>query len=151
MVSGVHHTGFTVKDVDRSLAFYRDLLGLELVARQGGTEEFYRKITGYPDADLDIAVLKTPDGSFILELIAYRAPAGVSLDVKRTCNPGSGHLAFLVEDLPTRYEELRAKGVQFISDGLAEVTSGAFKGGYGLYCVDPDGIPVELIQAPAQK
>lgn len=148
MIKSVHHTGFTVKDLERSIAFYRDILGLEVIGRQGGSDAFYRAITGFPDAHLEIAFMRVPGSDHIFELIEYKSPEGTPLDVKQTSNPGSGHIAFLVDDLPKRYEELKAKGVRIQSDGLAEVTSGAFKGGYGIYILDPDDIPVELIQPP---
>ena len=45
-VVGAHHTAYQVADLDRSLAFYRDLLGFELVWERVNSEEYVRKIVG---------------------------------------------------------------------------------------------------------
>ena len=46
-VGSVYHTGFTVSDIERSLAFYRDVLGLRLVKRQTGTAPYLATVTGF--------------------------------------------------------------------------------------------------------
>jgi len=45
-LTGVCHTGFTVSDLERSRAFYRDLLGMRLVHRQEGTAPYLSAATG---------------------------------------------------------------------------------------------------------
>jgi catechol 2,3-dioxygenase-like lactoylglutathione lyase family enzyme len=62
-------------------------------------------------------------------------------------NPGSSHLAFVVEDLSVVYEQLKAKGVNFRTPPVT-IDAGVNKGGYGVYILDPDGITMELFQPP---
>ncbi|MBI3967613.1 MAG: VOC family protein [Chloroflexi bacterium] len=149
MLTGTHHTSFTVSDLDRSLAFYRDVLGLEVTAEIGGSTPYVSKVVGYPDAKLRIAFLRLPGTSHRLELIQYLSPAGdrPPLETKDT---GSGHLAFLVDDMLTVYEALRAKGVRFRSPPV-EVTPGDPNTGRAVYFADPDGITLELIQRPRRS
>src|SRR5438128_3809782 len=67
------HTGITVSNLERSLAFWRDVLGFEFSHRTHQTGELASKITGVPDAEISLAVLKAPGGHKI-ELLQYDAP-----------------------------------------------------------------------------
>ena len=143
MITAVNHTSFTVSDVERSVAFYKDLLGMELLSLAERDPAFSQKVTGIPGAHLKVAYLKAPDGHR-LELIQYLSPQGKRLDT-RTSNVGSGHLAFDVEDLPRIFQELKAKGVKFKSPPL-EVPTGPNRGTLAVYFTDPDGITLEFLQ-----
>lgn len=144
IVSGFNHASFTVSDMDRSLAFYRDLLGMTLEADREIQGPHISQITGFPGTRMRAAILRL-DG-LRLELIQYREPAG-ERPALRTCNVGNAHIAFDVEDLPKVCRELSAQGVQFRSEPVA-IPSGPLKGGYVVYFSDPDGITLEFIQRP---
>jgi len=147
VIINVNHTSFTVSDLDRSISFYRNLLGLELISLTGRDPAFSEKVTGIPGANLKIAYLQAPGHR--LELIQYLSPSGEKLDC-RTNNIGSAHLAFDVDNLPALYADLKAKGVQFKSEPL-EVPAGPNKGTMAVYFTDPDGITLEFLQAPIIK
>jgi catechol 2,3-dioxygenase-like lactoylglutathione lyase family enzyme len=146
-VSGLHHTCYTVSDLDRSLAFYRDLLGCELLAEQEKEGGYLAAIVGYPDAHVRMAHLRVPGGEHVIELFEYLAPFGQPADVEPR-NVGASHLCFLVDDLPAFYELLRARGVDTFVSPPVEVDTGVNRGGCALYLTDPDGITVELFQPP---
>jgi catechol 2,3-dioxygenase-like lactoylglutathione lyase family enzyme len=143
MIERANHTGFTVSNVERSIVFYRDLLGMELLSLAERDPGFSEKISGVPGAHMKTAYLKLPDGHQ-LELIQYLSPPGATLDA-RTQNVGSGHLALNVKDLRKLHAKLKSQGVPFKSDPL-EIPGGPNKGNLAVYCTDPDGITVELIQ-----
>jgi catechol 2,3-dioxygenase-like lactoylglutathione lyase family enzyme len=145
----LHHTGYTVSDLDRSVAFYRDLLGCEVLAEQEKQGGYLAAIVGYPDAHVRMAHLRLPAGEHVVELFQYLAPAGVAADVEPK-NVGASHLCFLTDDLARDYERLSAAGVSFVSPPV-EVDTGINAGGYALYLRDPDGIVVELFQPPASR
>jgi catechol 2,3-dioxygenase-like lactoylglutathione lyase family enzyme len=147
MITGVNHTSFTVSDVERSVSFYRVLLGMELLSLAERDPAFAEKVTGVPGAHLKVAYLQAPGHR--LELIQYFNPPGEKLDT-RTNNVGSAHLAFDVDDLHRVYADLKAKGVQFKSSPM-EVPAGPNKGTLTVYLTDPDGITLEFLQAPAAK
>jgi catechol 2,3-dioxygenase-like lactoylglutathione lyase family enzyme len=151
-ITGILHTGLTVSDLDRSLAFYRDLLGLELITQWDSSQPYLRTIVGYPDAELRIALLRLPGptgaAGHHIELLEYRRPRGRRGDAD-TYNPGNGHVAFMVDDLETTYTELRAKGVRFKSAPV-DITHGRNAGGRAVYFFDPDDITLEMIQ-PARR
>ncbi len=73
-VSGLHHTGYTVSDLDRSLQFYQDLLGCELLGIQERNGGYLGAIVGYPDAHVRMAHLRAAGSQHIIELFQYLAP-----------------------------------------------------------------------------
>ena len=60
-VEWMNHTGFVVSNLERSLEFYRDLLGLEVERDQILEGEFISQLVGYPDARLHIVYLGIGD------------------------------------------------------------------------------------------
>jgi catechol 2,3-dioxygenase-like lactoylglutathione lyase family enzyme len=147
MITSVNHTSFTVSDLDRSIAFYRDLLGMELMSLAGRDPAFVEKVTGIPGANLKVAYLQAPGHR--LELIQYFSPPGKKLELQ-TNNVGCAHLAFNVDDLPKMYAEMKAKGVHFKS-APQEVSAGPNKGTLTVYFTDPDGITLEFLQTPVVR
>jgi len=145
-ISGAHHTSFTVSNLDRSLEFYVGLLGCQVLWRREIEEQYFRDIVGFPQGRVRAAHLRIPESPHILELFEYLAPRGAPADV-RTNNPGSAHLALLVDDLAAVHRELASKGVRFRSDPIT-IDAGVNRGGRSVYALDPDGITVELLQPP---
>jgi lactoylglutathione lyase len=148
-VESVYHVGFTVSDIERSIEFYRDVLGMSLYRRQQGTAPYLATITGFEGVRLEVALLKAPDGGGMLELLQYVSHPAAATD-RATNRPGNAHLCFKVSDIRAACDELRRKGVRLISDP-AEITAGVHQGAYGVYLRDPDGFTVELFQPPAPR
>jgi catechol 2,3-dioxygenase-like lactoylglutathione lyase family enzyme len=147
---GIHHTGYTVSNLERSLAFYQGLLGLELVARQDKQGGYLGEIVGHPDAHVKMAHLRVPGSEHVVELFEYLAPSGTTGGQLDPPNVGTSHLCLLTDDLPALYAQLVAEGVDTFVSPPVLVDTGINTGGYGLYLRDPDGIPVELFQ-PARR
>ena len=145
-VGPVYHTGFTVGDIERSVAFYRDVLGLRLVRRQTGTAPYLASVTGFEGVRLEIALLQPADGGSMLELLQYVSHPAPPTD-RATNRPGNGHLCFKVDDLRVACADLRRRGVTLVSEPT-EITAGAHAGGWAVYLRDPDGFTVELYQGP---
>lgn len=143
-VTGADHTSYTVSNLEHSLEFYVGLLGCEVLWQREITSQYFRDIVGFPDCVVKAAHLRIPSTTHKLELFEYVVPRGVPADV-HTNNVGSSHLSFFVDDLQAAYEELKVKGVRFRSPPIA-IDTGANKGTYALYMLDPDGITVELFQ-----
>jgi catechol 2,3-dioxygenase-like lactoylglutathione lyase family enzyme len=145
-IRALHHTGYTVDDLERSLRFYRDVIGLEVVSTQEKRGGYLAAIVGYPDAHVRMAHLRAPGGSHLLELFEYLSPPGAGASRREPRDTGTAHLCLAVDDVRATYERLRASGVTtFISEPV-EIDTGVNRGGYALYLRDPDGIPVELFQ-----
>jgi catechol 2,3-dioxygenase-like lactoylglutathione lyase family enzyme len=146
-VTMLHHTGYTVSDLERSLTFYRDLLGCEVIASQEKQGGYLAAIVGYPDAHVRMAHLRAPGSDHVIELFQYLAPRSDRHQLEPR-NVGTAHLCFIVEDLQETYDRLRAAGVDSFVSPPVEVDTGINTGGRALYLRDPDGIPVELFQPP---
>lgn len=147
-IIGAHHTSFTVADLDRSLEFFRDRLGLEVVFTREVRDDYFSRIVGLPGCVVKAALLRIPNSAHHIELFQYLVPAG-QVYHPRPCDPGSAHLSLLVEDLPGLYEQLRTAGVGFLSAPV-RIEAGPNRGGYGVYLRDPNGVLIELFQPPNQ-
>ena len=140
-----HHHGFTVADLDRSLAFYRDALGLEVVrVSERRNIPSYDRILGYKDVAFDVALLRHAATGFLLELIAYKNPVGKTRVLDNTF-AGASHLAFEVDDVDALYARLTAAGYGAINPPTDVERDGAIVA-RAVYGLDPDGISVELFQ-----
>ena len=141
-----HHTSFTVRDLERSLRFYRDLLGFPIVREAEFQGEMISRITGLPGTQMKWALVKA--GDHLLELIQYLSPAGADLNASmRTSDIGSAHVCFHVRDLPELYRRWSAAGVRFVSEPV-RLETGPNTGGFVVYLRDPDGYTIELLQRP---
>jgi lactoylglutathione lyase len=143
-IEGVSHFGIQVADLERSVAFYGDLLGLELVARWVRDEPYIQELVGYPGVELNVAVFRLPGSESFLEILEYRNVERQTVD-PATANPGTAHLCVYVDDLEALYEHLVAGGARFVSP-IKSPTAGPNTGGKVVYMRDPDGIRVELLE-----
>jgi catechol 2,3-dioxygenase-like lactoylglutathione lyase family enzyme len=146
------HFSFVVRDITRSVAWYRDVLGLELVARQRQDNEYTRQFVGVPGAILEVAEFALPGATasddLLLELIEYVEPHSESAPPRRQ-DLGSAHLSFIVDDISAEYERLSSAGVKFVTPPV-RIEEGVNVGGWICYLSDPDGVTLELFQ-PASR
>lgn len=154
MLHDVFHFSFTVADIEASVAWYTEVLGLELVHRQRQDNEYTRTLVGIPDAVLEVAQFRFRNvpprlSTHMLELVEYVQPKG-AVQPLRTNDVGTAHIAFVVTEIQAEYERLRGQGVAFRNPPV-EITAGANKGGFACYFSDPDGITFELLQPPAAR
>jgi catechol 2,3-dioxygenase-like lactoylglutathione lyase family enzyme len=144
MLKGVHHTCITVSNLEQSIEFYRDVLGLELVM----TEESERsgddrsKALGVAKAKVKLAILRA--GQAQVELIEYVASKGRPYD-RNNNDVGAMHIAFQVDDIDAVYQRMLDAGVRFTS-APATIPAGPMEGWRWTYFYDPDGVSLEIIQ-----
>lgn len=140
------HLGLTVSDIERSIAFYRDLLGMTVFRRRPHVAaDYVSQQTGYEGVELSVASMKVREESQqSLELVQYLNQPGAAGD-PATHRPGSSHLCLQVDDLRGCYEDLLAHGVEFRSEPVT-ITEGPNTGGLVIYMRDPDGYTLELFQ-----
>lgn len=138
------HVGLQVKDLDRSVAYYRDLIGLDLVERGVRTDRYLGEVVGHPGVELDIAVLVAPGEEVLVELLEYRNTNRMRVDPD-TVNTGTAHVCFRVGDVDRIHRRVVAAGYRSIGDPVTP-TSGRWAGGRSVYLLDPDDIRVELVQ-----
>lgn len=145
----MHHIGLTVSDIERSVAFYCETLGMTLLGRRPHVDaDYVGQQTGYPDVILNVASVQiAPGNPQTLELVQYmnhsRPPAALA-----TNQAGTSHLCLVVDDLTACYEALKEREVEFRSAPVT-ITSGPNQGGLVVYFLDPDGYTLELFQPAA--
>jgi lactoylglutathione lyase len=119
------HTRMRVSDIDQTIRFYTDVLGLEVVERKTSPRGSH------------LAFLKVPNSEELIELASYppSGPVKVQEDLV--------HLAFQVENLEKTMDALKAKDVP-ITDGPTTSSSGS----RFIFIDAPDGYEIELIERP---
>lgn len=148
-VSVLDHVSVTVSDMERSLAFYRDLLGMKEVERHRLEGETISKMAGKPGVEMDVVRLAAPETpGIIVDLQQYLKPAGSVSDASLG-DIAHAHVCFGVPDLDAAYRDLQAQGVEFVSEPVS------FDLGWCIVDVvflkDPDGFVLELMQVPFRQ
>jgi catechol 2,3-dioxygenase-like lactoylglutathione lyase family enzyme len=145
-VTGFFHGGITVRDMDRSLVFYRDGLGLEQAFDRILDAPYLKAVLNLEFEHIRAVYLDIPGGGFV-ELLEYvgieRMPAA-----SRPCDYGAGHLCLYVDDVDGLHGRLVELGFPARSDGVVDITAGPNRGARSCYVADPDGYAVELFQKP---
>jgi catechol 2,3-dioxygenase-like lactoylglutathione lyase family enzyme len=148
VIHHIQHVGLTVSDLDRSIAFYRDILGLELhVAPNMPVEgpHVAHALGVEPPAALRVAFFKVGDSDSQIELLQYLSPPSSTRRAAAQNNIGAAHVCFQVADVRAKIAELEAKGVEFVSS-LNVLDDGALAGWRWVYFKDPDGHTLEFVE-----
>ena len=127
----LQYTGIRVRDMDASLRFYTEVLGMRVVDKRERT----------PPTEGEVVTLKSPDGDQLLELNWY--VEGSRFGLPYVNGEELDHLGFEVDDLDKAVAELASKGVEVV------IRPGEIGGWYGwreAFVKDPNGIWVELLQ-----
>ena len=140
------HTGITVSNLERALAFWRDVLGLEPSHTAHQTGRLAEEITGIAGAEIKLAVVKTPSGHKI-ELLEYLAPTDRKHVDLRPCDVGHVHVALLVDDLDAILERIGASGWKAAGKPQT-LKTGPNAEKRVVYVRDPDGATIEFMQLP---
>lgn len=139
------HTGITVTSLERSLAFWRDVLGFQLSHRPHQTGKLASEITGVAGAEISIAVLKGYGHK--IELLQYLAPPERKHLSPRPCDVGSVHVALVVDNLEAVLEKIAQSGWKAAGEAQTLI-AGPNAGKRVVYVRDPDGTTIEFMQPP---
>lgn len=142
-VTGVGHTGITVSDMDKSLCFYRDVLGFQVSDPVHMDDPSIEQFVGVPGAELDMAFVRAP--GHVIELLRYTKPENRDTSHLRPCDSGFLHLCFKVLNIDKVVEAMRAGGFEPIGQ-IQNVDDGPTAGMRAVYTRDPDGVLIELIE-----
>ena len=142
----VDHVGFTVADLDRSVAWYTRFLRAGPTLRKVWDVDYIGEMVGYPGCRMECAFFPLP-GDGVLELVRFLDPQPARVDME-TYNVGNGHLCILVDDIQAEFDRLR-EIASFRSPAPIEIPWGPYAGGWACYLRDPDGITIQLMQHPA--
>jgi len=144
-ILSTNHTSFTVSDLDRTVAFFRDGLGFELTSRSPRSQAVMEGITGLAGASATIAFLQGPGHR--IELVQYHGPDDRGAVAGRPCDAGFAHVAFDVDDMDAAVATAERYGFRPFRPPMT-VDRGPNAGGRAVYLRDGDGVALEFIQPP---
>jgi glyoxylase I family protein len=140
LVEEIMHIGVSVFDLEKSVEFYRDVVGMEIEYRAHHKGEKISQVVDVADATLDICVVKK--GSVRLELIDYGKPEKKRVQYKDQSSPGLIHIAMKVSDVDAACRRMKALGYGFNSEPMVTRENGPkicyFRG--------PDNVVMELYE-----
>jgi lactoylglutathione lyase len=149
-ITGFFHGGITVKDMETSLAFYRDGLGLSMKFDRILDGPYLNIVLNLTQKRIRVAYLDIPGGGYI-ELLEYQEIERLDA-ASRPCDYGAGHFCFYVEGIDELAERMFSMGYKARSESCVDITAGPNAGARSLYLKDPDGYSIELFQkAPTQN
>ena len=143
MIKGLDHTALSVSSLEKSLAFYKGILGFELIRTiECAPEMRLGEVVGIPGCSAKIAHLQK--GAMMLELFEYVKPRGRKIPENKTqADNGWSHLGFTSTDVRADFADLKGKGVSFIGNPVE------FRPDVWIvYFHGPDGEVCELRQTP---
>ncbi len=144
-VTSIRHVGIVVRDLEKSLRFYSDVLGLEIYRRYVEEGSFIDELTGLSKVRLEWVKLAIPKGGLI-ELLQYHSHPDEAAPVVAVPAPsnnmGCSHVALTVTNLEATYRLLCERGYLAKSSPIVTPNQNAKI----IYCHDPDGTILELIQ-----
>ena len=147
MAATFSHRGVCVGDIDRSLHFYCNALGFAVAENHELEGAWLATVMELPDVSLRAQMIRNDQG-ITLELLHYNRPAPFGPRERRPNNQyGLTHLAYYVKDA----DAVAAKVWEF-GGRVYERTRGEYKENkvVMMYCTDPDGTRIELMQSPTE-
>ena len=136
------HFGICVTDLEVSLAFYCGALGFEKAESHEIGSEF-AALMDLPGVDVTSQFVRR--GPTAIELLAFRDPSPYGERTRRAVNHlGLTHLSFLVDDLPAAAARVVEFGGSVVESSRTTIDLGGTALEF-LYCTDPDGVRVELM------
>lgn len=141
MITAIRHTGLVVADLQRALAFWRDVLGFKVVREMEESGPHIDAMMGLSDVRVTTVKMAAADGNLI-ELLYFHSHPDKPTWQGSAFSTGFTHIALTVDDLDLACEKLIAAGVEFAAvpqyspDGFAKVTYGR----------GPEGVLLELVQ-----
>lgn len=144
-VFGFNHTAFVVSDLDRTIGFFKDLLGFELASRAPRDAKAVEGMTGLDGIDIEIAYLRG-FGQWI-ELIRYKAPSNRGKALPKIFQDGAGHIALDVGDIEAAVEASADFGLKPVGE-IVTIDQGPNQGRKVVYLQSVEGLSVEFIEVP---
>jgi catechol 2,3-dioxygenase-like lactoylglutathione lyase family enzyme len=147
MATDYLHVGISVRNLNKSVKFYTEVLGMEEGIRVSHKGETISKVVAVEDAEVDVGYVTK--GIHRLELIEYKNKDNAKLNTtyKSQDDPGLVHIAFIVDDVDEIYQKIKALGYEFNSAPMVTRKNGPkiafFRG--------PDNVIIELYQKADQK
>ncbi|USQ79330.1 methylmalonyl-CoA epimerase [Ornithinimicrobium faecis] len=138
LLLAIDHVGIAVPDLDASIAFHRDVLGLVVLHEETNEEQGVREAM--------IGAAGAPEGSTLIQLLAPLSPESTIAKFIDRSGPGLQQLAYRVADVEAVSAALRERGLRLLYDGPRRGTGGSRIN--FVHPKDTGGVLVELVEPP---
>ena len=128
--------------MEKSLHFYRDMLGLRICRDMTEEGKFIDTILGLSNVKVRTVKMAAENGNTLVELLQYESYAGKKRENYEMFDLGASHIAFEVKDIEQEYKRLKEQGVAF----TCEPQTSPDKKAKVTFCFDPDNVPIELVE-----
>ena len=146
MIKKVAHIGLTITNLERSIKFYKDVLGFKYIGKMNMEGESTETLFNKKNTKASVGYLASDDDTPLVELIEFK-DVEVTKNKSSLFNTSISELCFYVDDINKEYERLKMLGVEFISNPqMFDSTSYGFGKSIAVYFYDPDYNIIELIQ-----
>jgi len=141
LIKEIRHIGIVVSNMDNSLKFYRDLLGLKIEKNLDESGQYIDNMLALKNVKVNTVKMSANNGTTLIELLEFKSHTTKNIN-KKIYEVGPSHIAFTVKNLDDTYDFLKKRGVKFNAppqispDRYAKVT----------FCYDPDDTPIELVE-----
>jgi catechol 2,3-dioxygenase-like lactoylglutathione lyase family enzyme len=141
LIKETRHIGISVSDMEKSLKFYQNILGLKVFRVMDESGNYIDNMLSLKNVRVKTVKLSVNSGNTLIELLEFKSHVSKP-QTRHIYEIGASHVAFTVENLDVCYDYLSKNGVkftappQFSPDGFAKVT----------FCYDPDNTPIELVE-----
>jgi catechol 2,3-dioxygenase-like lactoylglutathione lyase family enzyme len=142
LISSIRHVGIVVSDLEKSLFFYKNLLGFSIVKTAQERGPFIDRILALDGVEVTTIKMSALDGTTQLELLRFKSPAPDSCTRHQVNSPGPTHIALTVHDIENLSRYLSLHSVPFLSEPVMSPDGGAKVA----FCTDPDGTLIELVE-----
>ncbi len=146
MITKFRHVGIAVSNMDRSLEFYRDLLGFTVVVDEIEEGEYLSRLIDIQNAKGHVVKIAAPDGT-VIELFQFLSHELEKPPVHAFNLMGCNHIAYTVDNIEKLYEELKDRGVHFFSEPL----SSSYDPVKTMFCYDPDKTLIQFVNIPDRE
>ena len=140
MIKEVRHIGIVVNNMENSLKFYQDLLGLKIIKDMDEQGGYINNMLSLDGVQVRTVKLSAGMGNTLIELLDFKSHS--DNEIRNFYTIGASHVALTVDNLEDLYKHLSENNIKFNAppqkspDGLVKVT----------FCDDPDGTPIELVE-----
>lgn len=141
MITQIRHTGLVVANLEKSLYFWRDLLGFRVEKQTDESGSHIDAMMGLKDVRVTTVKMAAPEGGMI-ELLHFQSHPDIPSWLGQPYSTGLTHVAMTVKNLDEAYEKLAKAGAvfnappQYSPDGAVKV----------IYCKGPEGVLLELVE-----
>ena len=150
MISAIDHINIVVSDMERSVKFYTEVLGLEKIGSVHLEGDWIDEVAGLKGVNAESVNVVAPEGEVKIELFCFKTPRGESIPANQLSNTvGIRHFAFRVDDIHASHKKLKEAGVNPLSEPVTipdSVIPNSPVRKTMFYFHDPDGVMIEIAE-----